>query len=66
MKDEHGLQSFVSTHSEESDMQFAFHPLFAIANAFNICVFENRIQLFLRGVGLGVESVHHCHQEVKS
>ena len=25
----HGLQSFVSTHSEEND-KFVFHPLFAI------------------------------------
>ena len=46
----HGLQSFVSTHSEERD-KFAFHPLFAIANTFNISVFETEFSYFFRGVG---------------
>ena len=38
VKDVHSLQSFVSTYSEKSE--FAFHRLFAITNAFNICIFE--------------------------
>ena len=36
-KGEHGLQSFVLTHSDKK-RQFAFHRLFAIMNAFNICI----------------------------
>ena len=60
----HGLQSFVSTHSEQR--LCAFHPLFAITNAFDICIFEREFSYFFRGVCLGVESVHHCHLEFKS
>ena len=59
VKDVHGLQSFVLTHSEESDSML--FTLCAITNAFN-----NRIQyFFFRGVGLGVCTVHHHHQGVK-
>ena len=65
MKDVHGLQSIVSTHSEESD-SVLFNPLFAITNAFNICTSKREFSYFCRGVGLGVLSVHHCHQEIKS
>ena len=39
--------------------------LFAITNAFNICFFEREVCYIFRGVGLGVKSVNHCHQEVK-
>ena len=65
VKDVHGLQSFVSTHSGKKG-QFAFHPLFATANAFNICFFETEFSHFFRGMGLGLETVHHCHREVQS
>ena len=50
--DVHGLQSFVSTHSEESEC--AFHPLFAVTNAFNVCIFEGEFSHFFRRAGLGV------------
>ena len=63
-RDVHGLQSFVSTHSEESDsVPFI---LFTITNAFHICIFETEFSRFFKGVGLGVYTVHHCHYEVKS
>ena len=39
VKDVHGLHSFVSTQSEEKG-QFVFHPLFAVAKAFYVCIFE--------------------------
>ena len=42
-----------------------FDPLLAIANAFNICIFEREFSCFFRGVGLGASSAHHCHQEVR-
>ena len=48
VKDVHSLQSLVSTHSEESD---GFHPLFAITNAFHICIFETEFSHFFREVG---------------
>ena len=65
VKDVHSLQSFVLTHSEKSD-SLLFHSLFAITNAFNIYIFESESSHFFRGVCLGVQGVHHCHQEVKS
>ena len=62
-KDVRDVQSFVSTHFEESDSVLA---LFAIKNTFNVCIFETEFSHFFRGVGLGVYTVHHCHQELKS
>ena len=47
----------------------AFHPLFAITKAFLVFtsgIFETDFSHFFRGVGLGVYTVHHCHQKVKS
>ena len=60
----HSLQSFVSTHSEESD-RLLFILCLQEQNAFNICIFEREFRFFFQGVGLGVESVHHCHQELR-
>ena len=47
----HGLQSFISTHSEESDSSL-FHSLFVVANAFSICIFEREFSYFFRRMGL--------------
>ena len=33
--------------------QFGFHPLFALTNAFKICIFEREFSYLLKGVGLG-------------
>ena len=52
VKDEHSLQSFILTHSEESDSWLFI--LFAISNAFNICILETELSYLFRGVGLGV------------
>ena len=52
VKSVHGLQSFISAHSEESDSLLS-HPLFAVTNAFNICIFEGKFSHFFRGVRLG-------------
>ena len=80
VKDVRGLQSFVLTHSEESDSVlfhplFAItntfnvcifeHPLFAITNMFNVCIFETKFSHFFRGEGLGVYTVHHCHRKLR-
>ena len=65
VKDVHSLQSYVFDTFWRK-WQSAFHPLFAITNALNIWIFKTEFSHFFRGVGLGVESVHHCHQEVKS
>ena len=63
----HGLQSFVSTHSEESDsLIFILFAKKKKKKVLNICISEREFRYLFRGVCLGVESVHHCHQEVKS
>ena len=42
---------------EEWDLvfkEFTVHPLFAVTNAFNVCIFERELSYLYRGVGLGV------------
>ena len=52
VKDVYSLQSFISTHSEESES--AFHLLYTIGNDFNLCLVGTEFSHFLTGVGVGV------------
>ena len=64
VEDVYGLQSFISTHSEDSDSLPFF--LCLLQKKLFICVFSKQNSAFSSQEWVWVFSVHHCHQEVKS
>ena len=65
VKDVHDSQSFILTHSEESDSLLfilCLRDQMLLTSSFSK---ENSAIPLEEGVGLGVYSVHHCHQEVE-